>query len=1173
MILIQCIAIFIAISSPLLQGELQQPAPTPTTQVRNKKTDRIILLADRYKDLLHDIESQPASTERDVIIKILTATYGWLLATNPTPPKNFARLITASHKAIKTRRATLTPESIAQLDELFSAAKSLHRFPVWAQATLIGGSILSTTLAIALFIKYTKNNRQAHMSSHLAKHPLSHSTTSPLTRPHKGVLDVSSIEESLAELEAIWHAQTAPLKSPLESESVHSETSEPTSIEDEPTPQKEPSRRRGGNMLMRLALLVSKALPVNAKKKLLEKVGQHITPDLVSKLATNSDPGSSSASPEDSSALQEQLLKAVAEELRQNSGAYSEELAKIIKKASNSVTDTLMKDLLAHATHNGEASATEGSSGLQEEFLKAAGQVLAQNPEQYAKVGAKLAKQALSAMPDTLMRDLLTQATQRGAASAAEGSSELQAEILRAATQAFTQNPDAYTKLSAEIAQYATKAPLPEDMSALLKQALTDGATATSADSPSLVQAEILRAATQAFTQNPDAYTKLGSAIIEHAMQELPSESISSLLKQALKSGTTATADTEEDLEAAIRQLEKIATSYGVKTDSTSTGQLAGAGGPGLSEEDSDGRAYAGAGTGAGAGAGSGDSADSDGDIRASTSSAAIFAEPNRKKLIQALRKVARDDDGSFLETVRQYAKTHPELSSDLEALTDLLKPQQPSLAEIEPALAHHTHAPYKMTGPAAYSDSDRKIDDLIDFEGTLSALEKKSSTLRTLQDADVQKLFDADDVIDLATLLQKLPPDFLSKLNAGLLDGMLKQIGEYAGDHESIKGLLSVTDRAALRIKDWTIGTHTIRSRNPKWYDLLNDLFYHKATHDAAMYAYAYPKILQKGEILIYEDLKHAQIKYTDVLSRISKEFSKASPQDLYREDIHRVTPAIAAILGLGLYRITRNDEVQYQQFHPDAQNILELFINKGYDINHQTSEGATLLHAAASAVHMPYSVFKWLIDKGANSDIRTNNGLTALDIYTMTGGIWHDHCDNLHILKLLIVHTSKNNRRYKGPLHYAVEAADNNTMILRTLLESWFDVNTIDPSSGKTPLELAFSREHWHNAQLLIEYGAKIDLHTRECFTKAFKKSKERADSYKQKYPDDVRTNTDASLDLEYAQALGKLLAAQPTETFDRSYTRSEPFEVQRSNGIAVEVTDGITHLWRAFKSLFKK
>jgi len=1167
MILIQGIAIFIAISTPLLQGELQQPAPTTTTQGSNKKTNRIILLADLYTEVLHTIESQPASTERNAIIKTLSTTYDWLLATNPTPPKNFARLISASHKVIKTHHDALAPESIAQLDELFMAAKSLHRLPLWAKATLIGGSVLSTALTIALFMKYTDKNPKTRMSSSLAKPLVSGLLASHLIATPDEAKEVS-IKDTLAQLEASMSVR-APLEPQPETESTHPKNPEQTHAEKEPSPQKKPSRSLGRNMLAKLALLASKALPTKAKKKLLEKVGQHITPDLVRQLVRNSNPDSSSASPEDSSALQEKLLKAVAEELRQNSGAYSEELAKIIEKASSSVTDTLMKDLLAHATQNGEASAAEGSSGLQKELLKAAGQVLAQNPEQYAKVGAKLAKQALSAMPDTLMRDLLTQATQRGAASAAEESSELQAEIMRAATHAFTQNPEAYTKLIAEIAEHATQALSPQDMSALLKQALTDGTTGTSAESPSLVQQEILRAATHAFTQNPDAYTKLGSAIIEHVMQELPPERINSLLKQALNSDTTATADTEEDLEARIRQLEKTATSYGGKANSRPTGQLAGAGGPGLSAEDSDSRAYAGAGTGASAG--SGDSADGDGDAHASTSSAAIFAEPDRKKLIQALRKVARDDDGSFLEKVRQYAKTHPELSSDLEALTDLLQLQQPSLAETEPALAHDTHAPYKMTDPETYADSDREIDDLIDFDETLSALEKKSIALRTLQDADVQKLFDANDVIDLATLLQKLPPDFLSKLNAGLLDGILKQIGEYAGDHESIKGLLSVTDRAALPIQDWTVGTHTIRSRNPKWYQLLNDLFYHQATHEATMWAY--PKKLQKGETLIYENLKHARINYTDVLSTIIREFSEASPQDLYREDIHRVTPAIAAILGLKQYRITRNDKVQYEQFHPDAQKILEFFIHKGYDINHQTSKGATLLHAAASAISMPYSVFKWLIDKGANSDTRTHNHLTALDIYTMTGGFSRDHRDNLHILKLLIVHTSKDNKRYKGPLHYAVEADDHNAVTIKALLEGGFDVNTIDPSSGKTSLDLAFMSEHWHNAQLLIEYGAKIDSHTRECFTTAFMKSKTKAESYKQKHPNDSLTNTHASRNLEYAQALGKFLKAQPTENFDRSYTRSEPVEVQRRNGIAVEVTHDIAHLWRAFISLFKK
>lgn len=115
-------------------------------------------------------------------------------------------------------------------------------------------------------------------------------------------------------------------------------------------------------------------------------------------------------------------------------------------------------------------------------------------------------------------------------------------------------------------------------------------------------------------------------------------------------------------------------------------------------------------------------------------------------------------------------------------------------------------------------------------------------------------------------------------------------------------------------------------------------------------------------------------------------------------------------------------------QKAADNQEKIVQLLLNKKADVHAKNSEGETALYFAA--FHQKPAIIKMLLSKGAKPD----------------------HKDFIESLQSL----------------------DENTEVVRLLLEANADPNTIDPETGRTPLHLTAELGHRHITKLLLEAKA---------------------------------------------------------------------------------------------------
>ena len=72
---------------------------------------------------------------------------------------------------------------------------------------------------------------------------------------------------------------------------------------------------------------------------------------------------------------------------------------------------------------------------------------------------------------------------------------------------------------------------------------------------------------------------------------------------------------------------------------------------------------------------------------------------------------------------------------------------------------------------------------------------------------------------------------------------------------------------------------------------------------------------------------------------------------------------------------------------------DTVELFLNRGVDVNHVYPDGMTLLHVACTINN--YELVELLLDRGADMDLRRDDGLTALGIVAA-----YDHLESEELL-----------------------------------------------------------------------------------------------------------------------------------------------------------------------------
>ncbi|MGL5029056.1 MAG: ankyrin repeat domain-containing protein [Wolbachia pipientis] len=72
-----------------------------------------------------------------------------------------------------------------------------------------------------------------------------------------------------------------------------------------------------------------------------------------------------------------------------------------------------------------------------------------------------------------------------------------------------------------------------------------------------------------------------------------------------------------------------------------------------------------------------------------------------------------------------------------------------------------------------------------------------------------------------------------------------------------------------------------------------------------------------------------------------------------------------------------------------------MELFLNKGVSINEIDTNGLTPLHYTAGVDgYFKESTARFLINRGANTQVKDNNGKTPLDLARETGRIGVARC-----------------------------------------------------------------------------------------------------------------------------------------------------------------------------------
>ncbi|WP_265030421.1 ankyrin repeat domain-containing protein [Wolbachia endosymbiont (group B) of Athalia cordata] len=152
---------------------------------------------------------------------------------------------------------------------------------------------------------------------------------------------------------------------------------------------------------------------------------------------------------------------------------------------------------------------------------------------------------------------------------------------------------------------------------------------------------------------------------------------------------------------------------------------------------------------------------------------------------------------------------------------------------------------------------------------------------------------------------------------------------------------------------------------------------------------------------------------------------------------------------------------------------NIVEILIEKGANINIQDNEGKTPLHLAVSNSSLGAEgiaiVVETLIGRDAKVDIQDNEGKTPLHLAVSNS----DLPNIFAALSLIIRGANVNIQDHEGrtPLHLAVSNSEfPNLEVIRSLIKKGANVNTKD-NEGRTPLDYAISSEKEELIKILTE------------------------------------------------------------------------------------------------------
>uniref|UniRef100_A0A914CHA7 Uncharacterized protein n=1 Tax=Acrobeloides nanus TaxID=290746 RepID=A0A914CHA7_9BILA len=129
---------------------------------------------------------------------------------------------------------------------------------------------------------------------------------------------------------------------------------------------------------------------------------------------------------------------------------------------------------------------------------------------------------------------------------------------------------------------------------------------------------------------------------------------------------------------------------------------------------------------------------------------------------------------------------------------------------------------------------------------------------------------------------------------------------------------------------------------------------------------------------------------------------------------------------------------------------DVVQWLVEHGADVNVKSNNGETVLHSAAQWGSL--AVVQWLVEHGADVNVKSNDGRTVL--HSAAQG-------SLDVVQWLVEHGADVNVKSNDGRTVLHSAAQGSLDVVQWLVEHGADVNATD-IDGKTPLNLAKERKY---------------------------------------------------------------------------------------------------------------
>ena len=169
--------------------------------------------------------------------------------------------------------------------------------------------------------------------------------------------------------------------------------------------------------------------------------------------------------------------------------------------------------------------------------------------------------------------------------------------------------------------------------------------------------------------------------------------------------------------------------------------------------------------------------------------------------------------------------------------------------------------------------------------------------------------------------------------------------------------------------------------------------------------------------------------------------------------------------------------DEMLSLACRQGKQDIVELLLESGANVNHRNKAGNTPLLEACSQGHVDAA--RMLLDRGADIDTPTETTLDSALTWACTLG-------NERVVDLLLTQSTNVEHRTKdGCTALMFASLAGHVKVAEMLLDHRAEINVESDSNKDSPLTFACWKGHQDVVELLLERRANIEHRTKEGFT----------------------------------------------------------------------------------------